>query len=228
MKYRDFNFFLIGSLTTLLVFGFKTPLLPNFSPNISVSTTLADLLTAIGTVLAVFVAVVFGLWGQTLKQAFYKSDMQLTDVHHNRQTSRGGLTQGHTRLKFLNNGRSVAEDVIVYVESVNDNGVLRQDFLPVPLSWTHDGRYWRNFAPQEIWYLDLCRKNNIIDHNDKPVLVLAAGQQVPVYEDIEEGDTSVVLKLSQKSGQIRNYKIDLRWYFGDNFVQVINYKEIVI
>lgn len=170
------------------------------------------------------VAIAFGVWGKTLNKIFYKSDMKLVNTHHNRQTSRGGSTQGHTRLKFLNDGGSVAKDVMVYVERIKDNGKVRQDFLPVPLSWTHNGRYWRNFAPHEIWYLDLCRKNDITDHN-KPVLVLAAGQQVPVYEDIEEGKTTLVVKLSQKSGQIKNYKIDLQWQFGNNYVKVLTFEQ---
>jgi len=225
VKYRDLNFLLIGILITLLIFGFGIPLLPRFNASISVSASQAELLTALGTILAAIVALVLGLWGKTLNQLFYKSDMQLIDTHHNRQTSRGGSIQGHTRLKFLNDGGSVAENVMVYVESIKDNGIIRQDFLPVPLSWTHDGRYWRNFAPHEIWYLDLCRKNDISDRN-KPVLVLASGQQVPIYEDIEEGKTTLVVKLSQKSGQIRNYKINLLWSFGDNYVKVTGYKEI--
>lgn len=225
MKYRDLNFFLIGILITLIIFGFKIPILPRFNTTISVSASQVEILTALGTISASIIALAFGLWGKTLNQFFYKSDMKLIDTHHNLQTGRGGSTQGHTRLKFLNDGGSIAEDVIVYVEKVKDNGITRQDFLPVPLCWTHDGRYFRNFAPHEIWYLDLCRKNDISDRN-KPVLVLAAGQQVPVYEDIEEGKTSLVVKLSQKSGQIRNYRINLLWHFGDNYVKVTGCKEI--
>lgn len=151
--------------------------------------------------------------------------MKLIDYHENLQTSRDDVTQGHTRLKFLNDGSSVAEDVIVYVSEIIEQGTLRPEFLPVPLSWTHDGRYIRNFAPHEIWYLDLCRKNNVQDRN-KPVLVLAAGQQVPTYEDINEGKTILKIRLSQKSGQIRDYQIDLLWKPENHYVQVKNITEI--
>lgn len=219
-------FFLIGFLVALIIFGFNTPLLPNFRIVYTIPASWPEFLTAVGTILAVVVALSVALWGETLKRLFYKSNMRLIDYHENLQKSRTGLTQGHTRLKFLNDGQSIAEDVIVYVNTIIEQGHPRPDFLPVPLSWTHDGRYIRNFAPHEIWYLDLCRRNNIVDDN-KPVLVLAAGQQVPTYEDINEGMTILKIKLSHKSGEIRNYTIALFFEAGLPYVKVKKIKEII-
>ena len=217
--------FLFGFLCALIIFGFNTPFLPHFQITYNIPSAWPEFLTAIGTILATIIALSVALWGETLKKLFYMSNMKLVDYHENLQTSRNDVTQGHTRLKFLNDGGSVAEDVIVYVNEILEGGSPRQDFLPVPLSWTHDGHYMRNFAPHEIWYLDLCRKNNIEDGN-KPVLVLAAGQQVPTYEDINEGKTILKIRLSQKSGEIRDYQIDLFWKFENHYVQIKNINEI--
>lgn len=217
--------FLFGFLSALIIFGFSTPLLPQFQIAYSIPSSWPEFLTAIGTILAAVIALIVALWGETLKKLFYMSDMKLIEYHENLQTSRDDVTQGHTRLKFLNDGGSVAEDVIVYVSEIIEQGSPRPEFLPVPLSWTHDGRYIRNFAPHEIWYLDLCRKNNIEDGN-KPVLVLAAGQQVPTYEDINEGKTTLIIRLSQKSGQIRDYQIDLFWKFENHYVKVKGINEV--
>ena len=219
------SFFLFGFLCALIIFGFNTSLLPHFQIAYNLPSSWPEFLTAIGTILAAVIALSVALWGETLKKLFYMSNMKLIDYHENLQTSRDDVTQGHTRLKFLNDGGSVAENVIVYVNEIIEQGSPRPEFLPVPLSWTHDGRYMRNFAPHEIWYLDLCRKNNIEDNN-KPVLVLAAGQQVPTYEDINEGKTILKIRLSQKSGQIRDYQIDLFWKFDNHYVQIKNINEI--
>lgn len=220
-----FTIFLFGFLAALIIFGFNTPLLPKFQITYTLPTSWAELLTAIGTILTAIVAVSVALWGQTLRKIFYQADMKLVGHHENRQTSRDGNTQGQTRLKFLNDGGSIAEDVIIYVNAIIENGAPRPEFLPVPLSWTHDGRYMRNFAPHEIWYLDLCRRNKVDDEN-LPTLVLAAGAQVPVYEDINEGKTTLEVRLSHKSGQIRDYKIDLFWELGLPYVKVEKISEV--
>lgn len=213
------SFFFFGFLAALIIFGFNTPLLPNFQINYPVPASWPEFLTAIGTILTAIIAISLGLWGKTLNQFFYKSDMVLINHHENVQTYRDNRREGHTRLKFLNNGGSVAKDVIVYIDEIVENDVVRPNFLPVPLAWTHDGRYIRNFAPHEMWYLDLCRKNNIAD-NENPILVLAAGQGVTEYDNLNEGTTILRITMSQESGQIKSYQVRLRWRLGNDFVQV--------
>lgn len=218
--------FLFGFLFALLIFGFNTPLLQNFQINYSLPTTWPDLLTAIGTILTAIVAISFGVWGKTLNEMFYKPDILLIGYLENLQNNRSDTIQGHTRLKFINKGGSVAENVMVYINEVTEGGYPRPNFLPVPLSWTHDGRYMRNFASKEVWYLDLCRKDNINDYITKPILVLAAGQGVPNYEDINEGETILKIRLSHKSGQIRNYEVKLTWENRKNYVKVKSFSEV--
>ena len=217
--------FLLGVIVTLLVFGFNTPLLPRFRILYLIPASWPEFLTAFGTVLTGLVAIAFGLWGKTLSKLFYKSDVKIIDKVENLQTNRYDVTQGQTRLRIANVGESVARDVTVYVNQIKDNGLVRDNFLPVPLCWTHDGRYARDFAPNETWFLDLCRRDNVAD-NKKPILVLAAGQGIPTYEDIQEGSTILDIKVAHKSGQIRNYQVDLSWKPEQKYVQVVKIKEI--
>jgi hypothetical protein len=184
-----------------------------------------EILTAVGTLLTGVVAIAFGLWGTALRRLFYKPNMKLVDHHENLQGIRSGKTQGHTRLKFVNDGKSIAEEVNVYIDEIIDNKLLREEFLPVPLSWTHDGRYMRNFAPHETWFLDFCRRDNVIN-SVFPVFVLAAGQGVPNYEDVFEGTTIVKIRLSDKSGSMRRYRVELFWKVRDPYVQVKRIKEM--
>ncbi len=217
--------FLFGFLIALIIFGFNTPLLPKFQIIYSLPASWPEFSTAIGTISAALVALFLGLWG-ILKDVVNKPNMKRIDHYENPQANRQNITQGHTRLKFLNDGSKVAEDVIVYVDKLIEDGNPRPNFLPVPLSWTHDGRYIRNFAPHEVWFLDLCRKDNI-ENDQNPILVLGAGQGIPDYEDIHEGNTTLRIRLSHKSGQIRNFQIDLDWHFGNTFVQVLNFFEVL-
>lgn len=220
MTKRDINFVLIGIILTLFIFGFHIPLLPNLQIDYSLPGSYSEFLTAFGTILTGGVAVTLALWGRTIRNFFYKSNMRLVDHYENIQN-----TQGQTRLKFINEGKSVAENVIVYIDRIEDNGQIRSDFLPVPLSWTHDGRYMRDFAPKEPWYLDLCRIKNIKESKSRPHLVLAAGQGVPNYEVVFEGNTKFLIRLSHKSGQIRNYEVDLTWKPGKPYATVVRINE---
>ncbi|KKQ46840.1 MAG: hypothetical protein US75_C0012G0011 [Candidatus Woesebacteria bacterium GW2011_GWC1_38_13] len=197
----------------------------HYSHCFGINTPWTEILTALGTILASIIALTFGLWGKTLRLLFYKSNMCLIDHLENLQIYDNDVVQGHTRLKFKNKGMSIARNVMVYIMKVKDNGKIRENFLPVPLAWTHDGRYARNFSPQEVWFLDLCRKDNIKD-KVSPNLVLAAGQGVINYQKIEEGKTILQLRLSQSSSQVNNYFINLHWKKEDKFVTVDSYKLI--
>lgn len=218
-------FFLSGFLSALIILGFNTPILPKFQIVYPIPSSWPEFLIALGTILTAIVALALGLWGKTLGQIFYRSNILLIGHHENIQTYRDGRQEGHTRLKFLNDGRSIAQDVMVYIDELTEDGSPRPNFLPVPLSWTHDGNYKRDFAPHEIWYLDLCRKDNIAD-NEIPILVLAAGQGVIEYDNLNEGETILRINVSHESGQFSIYRVFLYWQSGSNFVQVIDLNEI--
>jgi hypothetical protein len=219
VKRRDLNFLLLGILFALLFFGFNTPLLYRFRITYSIPASWPEFLTAIGTIATSIIAVVLAL-----RDYFYKPNMKLINNRENIQRS-ANVAQGHTRLEFINDGNGTGKNVNVYIEHIIDNDIPRPDFLPVPLSWTHDGRYFRNFPPKEIWFLDLCRKENV-NNNQFPHLVLAAGEGVKNYEALYPGKTILQLKISDESGRIRRYKIVLIWQKGDPYVRVKSKSEI--
>lgn len=221
MKYRDLVFLIIGVALTLFIFGVNIPIFQTLQLNLSISATWTEILTAIGTIGATLAAVFFGIGG---KENILKPNMKIIDNYENRQ-SNGSIVQGHTRLKFINSGKSIAKKVNVYVEEIKDNGILRGDFLPVPIRWTHDGNWFRDFPPQETWFLDLCRKDDITNHQF-PKLVLGPGEGVENYQNLYEGKTTLILKVSDESGKVRRYSIKLEWQIGEPYVKVKGFDEI--
>lgn len=221
MKYRDLGFLIIGVIITLIIFEVNIPIFQTLQLDLSISTTWIEILTAIGTIGATVAAVFFGLGG---KENLLKPDMKIIGHHENKQAN-SSTVEGHTRLKFINEGKSTAKNVNVYVEEIIDNGISRGHFLPVPLSWTHNGMYFRDFPPKQVWFLDLCRIDNIDSHKF-PILVLAAGQNVDNYQNLNEGKTMLFLKVSDESGRIRRYKLTLKWQIGEPYVIVKRISEL--
>lgn len=221
MKYRDLTFFVVGIIVTLFIFEVNIPIFQTLHLNLSVTAPWFEILTAIGTMLATIAAVFFGLGG---KEYVFKPNMKLIESYDNEQ-SNGSVVQGQTRLMFINRGKSTARKVNVYVEEINDNGILRGNFLPVPLIWTHDGNWFRDFPPKETWFLDLCRKDDIENHQF-PKLVLGPGAGVENYQNLYEGKTTLRLRVSDESGKTRRYKLKMQWQIGDPCVKVTSFSEI--
>lgn len=182
-------------------------------------------LTAIGTIGAVFVALAIAIFGKTLSELFYKSDLRIIEPFENEQIE-GHIVTGQTRLLIRNDGNSTSRDVEVYVNRLYYNGHARRNYLPVPLYWTHNGPK-RNFHPKQFGYLDLCRRNDINNPNVIPKLVLAAGANVPTYEDIYPGKTELELIFFQESGQVKKYKIYVEWRTTLSCAHVADWKEII-
>lgn len=210
--------FLLGFLSALIIFGFNSPLLPKFQITYVMPSSWAEFLTAIGTMSAVIVA----LFGDWIRNKLFPSKILLVDFWQNIQGN-----QGHTRLLFRNIGRATAYEVEVYVNKIIDNGQLRVGFLPVPLIWTHTAviETKRDFHPKQFgYYLDLCRIDDINSPNIGPKLPLIFGAGVKNYESIYHGKTTLELVISQKSGDLINYDINLEWIRGkDKFVRVIGF-----
>lgn len=227
MKYPYLIYsFLLGFSLALIIFGFFTPLFPNFLIRYTVERSLPDWITAISTTLAVFTALGISLWRKSLEEFFYKPDINLLDSLKNFQEyTDKKVTQGQTRLLIKNTGNGTAIDVEAYVSKIYDNGNPRTNFIAVPLYWTHNGSR-RDFHPNQFGYLDFCRIDRLNDPNCKPKLVLAAGAGVPTYEEIREKLTTVELIIFQKSGQIKSYSIDLDWLNNLEPVRVIKFSEI--
>jgi hypothetical protein len=210
-------FFWIGVILTLIFFGFEIPVLSGFQIQYSLPGSKVDWLTAFSTLAAVIVSLTIAVAGKSMKNLFYKSNIEYIDKLQNIQT-----TQGHTRLLFKNMGNDTAREVEIYVTEIIDNGQKRADFLPVPLSWTHDGRSRRNFHPNQFGYLDLCRLDDVSANSLNPKLVLSAGAGVPNYEVITEGETEISLMMFQQSGQLKIFQANVFWERGNPYVNVVS------
>ena len=73
------------------------------------------------------------------------------------------------RLQIQNEGKDTAREVEVSVTEISDDGVRRDNFLPVPLRWTHfqsgtSGPAKRDIHRNQSVYLDLCALQ--IDNKD--------------------------------------------------------------
>lgn len=213
-------FFLLGSLVTLLIFGFNTPFLPKFQITYSNQSSWPEFLTAIGTLLAVVVA----LFGDWIRYKLFPSDVHIVDIWQDVQGN-----QGQTRLLIRNIGKYTAYEVEVYLNKIVDNGVNRQGFLPVPLIWTHTAgiETKRNLHPNQFgYYLDLCRLEKINDPSIEPKVPLIFGAGVDAYEKIYHGTTILKIVISQKSGEQIKYDVNLEWIRGqDQFVRVLDYRK---
>lgn len=219
--------FLIGVLVTLLIFGFNTPFLKNFQVSFTLAGSQFEWLTAIGTLTASVIALIIAIWGDRLKSwGGYRPKIVLVDKFENIQENELQQKQGHTRLLFENKGKATAEEVEAYVTNIYDNNNPRRNFLPVPLSWTHDGRSVRNFHVNQFRHLDFSRRDNTEDVNSVPNLVLAAGAGIPAYQKIKIDTNKIELTLFQKSQQKEKYEIYIEWQQNYPWVKITGFKQI--
>lgn len=67
------------------------------------------------------------------------------------------FTQNHYqwRIAVLNEGNDIAKNVQVDVTEIAENGKPRDNFLPMPLGWTHFGGEVRDILPKQTVFLDV-------------------------------------------------------------------------
>lgn len=228
MKYRDLTLLLIGILVALFVFGFNTPLLPKFQVQYTINSSQSDWITAVSTLAAVFIALLIAVYGERLKEyGAVRPAIELIDSLENIQENRDGVKQGWTRLVFKNTGGSTAEEVEVYVSQIFDFNKPRENFIAVPLSWTHDGRSRRNFHSHQYGYLDFCLYANAGKKGGFPHLVLTAGAGIPTYEEIYQFTNKVELTVFQKNGLIKKYLVKIDLASSNPFVRVKKVTQLV-
>jgi hypothetical protein len=228
MTLRYFFIFLFGVIFTFFFFGSIIPLIPNLNINYTVQSSKSDWVISILTLLSLLGAFAIAIWGQRFhKLGNYKANIKIVKSIENIQENDRHEKQGHTRLIFENTGKNIAEDVEVYVDKIYDNNNLRNDFISVPLTWTHSGLFKRSFQEKQYGYLDLCRIDNIDDKNDIPKLVLTAGAGIPNYQDLNEGNTILRLMIFQKDERRKIYKIHLNWKKGKPFIHVAKIVKII-
>lgn len=219
--FNKIGVFLLGVFFTLFILQVYPTVLW-----FSIAKPIIELWGVIATLIASAVALAIAIWGEWLKQFFFKSNLLVRqeDVLINDQqyipppkrTDVGYLPQppimqAMVRLFFLNKGNATARDVEVYVTKVYDNGVPRKSFLSVPLPWTHDGKTVRNFHPKQFGYLDFCWAFDAFKTGDNPKLILIAGKSVPNYENIYTEQTEFEITVFQKSAKVKKFIVSLKW-----------------
>lgn len=221
MKLLAALYFVLGFSFALIIFGFSDspPLLKNFHIKFTIPYSWPELLTAIGTLLAVLVA----LFGDWIRGKIFPSKVRIVDKWENPQ----GETQGYTRLLVKNLGWSTAYEVEVHVNKIFDGENERLGYLPVPLIWTHTAgtETKRNLHPKQFGYfLDLCLKENRDNPIVEPKIPLIFGDGIKTYQEIHHGQTTLELVISQRSGNQIIYIIKLEWLQGqDKFVRVLSF-----
>lgn len=191
----------------------------SFRVVIKIDTNLIGIVEAIVTTLGILLAL---FHREILGKIFYPN-IQIVGWKANLQTPQPTInapTSGQTRLLIANNGKAPAYDVEIQVTKITDpQGVIREDFLPVPLSWTHDGRARRKLHINQRCYIDLCRRDDISKQVEGPKLVLAAGMGVFNYEVICEGISKLELTIFERLG-IKTYEILISYTLNEPVVRV--------
>lgn len=122
------------------------------------------------------------------------------------------------RVAIKNEGKYIARSVEAYIDRINFDGMLRENFIPMPLQWTHgelnkNGPTIRDIYPNQTVFLDLF--NHLYDSgfakNNSVVFAVASGQGVDDLSRMNLGESELVIKLYQESGQVDEVCIRAIW-----------------
>lgn len=122
------------------------------------------------------------------------------------------------RLIIKNEGKYIAKCVEANLDQIGFDDELRDDFLPIPLFWTHgqlnkNGPTIRDIYPNQTVYLDLIHHYydpNYVGSNSV-VFAVAAGQGIDNLWRMNLGESKLFIKLYQESGQVDNVCIKTLW-----------------
>ena len=122
------------------------------------------------------------------------------------------------RLIITNKGRFKATTVEAYIDQITSDGIAREDFFPMPLVWTHgqlnkNGSTVRDIYPNQTVYLDVF--NHILDpeykNNSSVIFAVAAGHSIDSLSKMNLGESEILIKFYQESGQVNQVWIKADW-----------------
>lgn len=160
----------------------------------------------LGAIVASVVALFIAVFSDTLRKVFLNGNLYVDKVLDHKQGN-GDLIL--YRLLITNKGNYPAKDVEVYV----DNVIGKNNFLPVPLIWTHARAYmtpgvYRNIHPNQSVMLDLCeftKSRKLLKFR------LAAGDEVEDFCILDGNNKEITLKIYQEDGKTISVKLKLTW-----------------
>lgn len=196
-------------------------------------TTVADWMTAFGTVFAVAAAIVtpwvvnyLNYKPKKSKFVFEKCSVINQDPASS-EDDKNSLRLLHVgRLVVKNIGRHKAVAAEAFIEKVVSNGDVRKNFIPMPLVWTHGrlsktGPIVRDIYPNQTVYLDIF--NHIYDYsyagNSNVVFTVAAGHNNDNLSQMNSGESELFIKIYQESGQVDDVIIKSN-YDGKNCPEI--------
>lgn len=123
-----------------------------------------SILSIVVSLLSTMAALVIATFDGRMKRWAEKPKLGIKTVAHNSQAN-GNVTQDVWRLLMENEGKGTAREVEVYAEKIIRNRSIVENFLPVPLQWTHyqtrgNNAVSRDIHPSQSVFIDLISRNN--------------------------------------------------------------------
>lgn len=161
------------------------------------------LVSLVPSIVALFIA---GGIGQYVKPFLgIKPNIKIITLKRYRQADK------YWRLAIKNSGNEVAISVQIDVTCIYDGGKARENFLPIPLRWTHINKESRNILPGQVVYLDVMEQKN---SGEQVKLITNSGGGVGDFEVLKNGKTKIVLTIYVESGKSFNKTIEINWPAG--------------
>ncbi len=175
------------------------------SPNVFTLEFLISLLfSIIPSIVALCIA---GGIGRFIKPYFgIKSELEILELRRFRQ-------KHHVwRLVVVNNGREIAKNVQVDVIRMHDENILRENFLPMPLPWTHVNKENRDILPKQTVYLDVFYHK--INSPDDVHIATRFGRDIDNFRKFRIGKSKFLLTFYEQGGNSFNREIEVSWEGG--------------
>lgn len=168
--------------------------------------------TLLGAVVASFTALfIAGGGGKFVKEFFYYPYIKLPfNVVRNKQN------HYMWRIAIQNDGNAIAKDVQVDVISIIEDGRERENFIPMPLRWTHLSTESRDIIPKQIVYLDVLEQHTVLENTPLFGTVNLAtkfGEGINDFRNLKISDTETTLNLViyEKRGECIPISIEVVW-----------------
>lgn len=153
----------------------------------------------------------------------FKNTSIIRQLSNNCGSARNLLNVG--RIILTNEGKYKAKLVEVYIEEIISNNKKRENFFPIPLKWTHGELNQKGITVRDIYknqtvYLDIFNYvYNGIYNNCSIELAVATGLEYDDFSKIYKGESRILIKLYQESGQVNEVWLKLSWD-GDSVPQL--------
>ena len=115
----------------------------------------SNMIAAISTTIATVAAVVFGCFGDRIKDFFSeKPNIAFLRVEKIPQNVQNCLYYEIYRLVLKNDSRKTVEQIFVEAVEIKDDDGVPRKIVPAPFKWTHLNRVYRDVASGQCVYLD--------------------------------------------------------------------------